>query len=102
VKNGSARKVKRFQCKFQNVIIPHRRKNSRQIGSLPSKRSESKHQVLTEEKLDETSAMLEQSPEESLRHLAQETVVSKSSTQTATKLLKLESFKTTLRACNAT
>jgi hypothetical protein len=57
--------------------------------------------LLTEEKLDEISARLENTPWKSLRCLAQETVVSKSSASTTTKLLKLKSFKTS-NALNAT
>jgi hypothetical protein len=44
--------------------------------------------VLTEEKLDDTGAMLEHTPRKSLKHLAQVTGVLKSSTRTATRLLK--------------
>jgi hypothetical protein len=49
--------------------------------------------VLSKEKLDEISARLEHTPQKSLRCLAQETRISKSSAQTATKLLKLKPFK---------
>jgi hypothetical protein len=44
-------------------------------GLLLDIKIKSKHQVLTEEKLDETDAGLEHSPWESLRHLAYETRV---------------------------
>jgi hypothetical protein len=52
-----------------------------------------KHWVLTEEKLDESSARLEHTFYRLLRCLAQESGVSELSAQTFTKLLKL--FKTT-------
>jgi len=53
-------------------------KNCKQIKrdrALLDIKIKSKHQVLTEEKLDETDAGLEHSPWESLRHLAYETRV---------------------------
>jgi len=50
--------------------------------------------VLTEGKWHEISASLEQFPLKSLRHLAQETWVSKSLAWTATKYLQLKPFKT--------
>ncbi|PSN54401.1 hypothetical protein C0J52_21885 [Blattella germanica] len=50
--------------------------------------------VLTEEKLDEIAFRLEISPRKSLRRLAQEVGVSKTSVQHATKLLKLKPYKT--------
>ena len=48
--------------------------------------------VLTDEELDETGFRLEQSPQKSLRRLAQQIGVSESSVQHATKLLKLNSY----------
>jgi hypothetical protein len=44
--------------------------------------------VLTEEKLNDIGARLEHTPRKSLKHLAQEAGVSKSSARTATQLLK--------------
>jgi hypothetical protein len=44
--------------------------------------------VLTEEKLDDTGARLEIAPRKSLKHIAQETGASKSSTRMAIQLLK--------------
>jgi hypothetical protein len=44
--------------------------------------------VLTEEKADDIGARLEYTPRKSLKHLAQETGVSKSGVRTATQLLK--------------
>jgi hypothetical protein len=52
--------------------------------------------VLTEENLDDIGARLEHTPRKSLKHLAEETGVSKSSGKTATKLLKLRPYKTTV------
>jgi hypothetical protein len=52
--------------------------------------------VLTEEKLRDIGARLEYTPRISLKLLAQETGVSKSSARTATKLLKLRPYETTV------
>jgi hypothetical protein len=48
------------------------------------------------EKLDDLGARREHTPIQSLKHLAQETGVSKSSTGRATQLLKLRPYKTTV------
>jgi hypothetical protein len=52
--------------------------------------------VLTEEKLDDIGAGLERAPRKLLKHLAQETGVSKSGARRATELLKLRFYKTTV------
>jgi hypothetical protein len=52
--------------------------------------------VHTEEQLDDTAARLEHTPRKSLKRLAQETGVSKSGARTATQLLKLGPYKTTV------
>jgi hypothetical protein len=52
--------------------------------------------VLTEETLDDIGAKLEISPRKSLKQLVQETGVSRTSAQRATKLLKLQPYKTTV------
>jgi hypothetical protein len=52
--------------------------------------------VLTEEKLDDIGARLRHMLKKSLKHLAQETGVSKSSARTPTQLLKLRPHKTTV------
>jgi hypothetical protein len=52
--------------------------------------------VLTEEKLDDVGARLEHTPRKSLKCLAKETGVSKYSTRSATQLLKLRPYKTTV------
>jgi hypothetical protein len=61
-------------------------------------------QKYTKEKLDDIGAKLEHTPTKSLKSLAQETGVSKSSAGRATQLLKLRSYKTavilTLQPCN--
>jgi hypothetical protein len=51
--------------------------------------------VLTEEKLDEVGARLQDTPQKSLRRLAQETGISKSSAAKATKLHELRPSKAT-------
>jgi hypothetical protein len=63
-------------------------------GLLIDKKQKHKRLVLTEEKLDDTGARLQRAPRKSLKCLARETGVSKSSTRTATQLLKLRPYKT--------
>jgi hypothetical protein len=60
----------------------------RTTGLLTDKRQKHKRRVLTEEKLDDIGARLEHAPRKSLKRLAQETGMSKSSARTAKKLLK--------------
>jgi hypothetical protein len=52
--------------------------------------------VLAEEKLDDIWARLEHTPRKSLKCLAQEILMSKSSGRRATKMLKLRPYKTTV------
>jgi transposase len=99
VKSGSTRKVKRrFRRKFQDVTVPHRKtihrivNKVRQTGSLMDRKPKHKRRVLTEEKLDEIGARLEETPWKTLRRLAQETGISESSARTATKLLCLSNY----------
>jgi hypothetical protein len=66
------------------------------MGLLIGKKQKYKCQVLTEEKLDDTGARLERTPRKSLKRLAQETGMSKSSARMATQLLKLGPYKTTI------
>jgi transcriptional antiterminator len=66
------------------------------MGLLIDKKQKNKCRMLTEEKLDEIGATLEHTPRKSLKHLAQETGVSKSSVRTATQLLKLRPYKTSV------
>jgi hypothetical protein len=65
-------------------------------GRLIDKKQTHKSRVLTEEKLDDIGAKLEHTPSISLKCLAQETGVSKSSAGMATQLLKLRPYKTTV------
>jgi hypothetical protein len=58
------------------------------MGLLIDKKMKHKHRLLTEEKLDDIGARLEHTPRKSLKHLAQEIGMSKSSAKTATQLLK--------------
>ena len=58
-------------------------------GSVKSRKVNCRRHVLTKETLDETGERLEHTPEKSLKRLSQETGVSVSSVQRATKLLKL-------------
>jgi hypothetical protein len=62
--------------------------NKLRTGLLTDKKQKHEHRVLTEGKLDATEARLEQTPRKSLKRLAQESGVSKSSARTATQLLK--------------
>jgi hypothetical protein len=63
---------------------------------LIDKEQKHKCRVPTEEKLDDTGVRLEHTPRKLLKHLAQETGVSKSSARTAAQLLKLRPYKTTV------
>jgi hypothetical protein len=63
---------------------------------LTGKKQKHNHRVLTEEKLYDIGARLEHTPRKSLKRLAQETGVSKYSARTATQLLKLRLYKTTV------
>jgi hypothetical protein len=92
---------RRFRDQFPDSAVPNRScvhkivNNLRETGSLRDKRNELKRQVLTEEKLDDIGARLENSPRKSLKRLAQEAGVSKSSARNATKLLILKPYKCT-------
>jgi hypothetical protein len=63
---------------------------------LIDKKQKHKCRVLTEEKLDDIGARLEHSPRKPLKCLAQETGMSKSTSRTATQLLKLRLYRTTV------
>ncbi|PSN46547.1 hypothetical protein C0J52_19601, partial [Blattella germanica] len=69
-------------------------KKFNETGSVANKKPRVNKRVLTEEKLDEIAFRLEISSRKSLRRLAQEVGVSKTSVQHATKLLKLKPYKT--------
>ncbi|XP_069683792.1 probable ATP-dependent RNA helicase DDX52 isoform X1 [Periplaneta americana] len=100
VKCSSARQCQtNFHHKFPDVTIPSRTtvhnlvNKVRRTGSILNKKRVQERRVLTEEKLDEIGARLENTPQKSLKCLAQETGISKSSAAVATKLLKLKPFK---------
>jgi transposase len=103
MKYGSAGKCRRkFQRKFHAERVPSRQtihnlvNKLRTTGFLIDKKTKHKHRGLPEEKLDEIGARLEHTPRKSLKHLAQETGVSKCSARIATQLLKLRPYKTTV------
>jgi transposase len=86
VKYGSAGNCRwKFQRKFRDERVPSRQTihnlvNKRKTTELLiDKKTEHKRRVLTEEKLDDIRARLEHIPRKSLKRLAQETGVSKSS-----------------------
>jgi hypothetical protein len=57
------------------------------MGLLIDKKQKHKPQVLTEEKLDDVGARLEHTPRKSLKRLAQDNGVSKSSARTGKQFL---------------
>jgi hypothetical protein len=63
------------------------------MGFVIDQKQKHKRQVLTEEKLDDIHARLEHTSRKSLKRLAQETEVSKSSTGMATQLPKLRPYE---------
>jgi hypothetical protein len=65
-------------------------------GSVTRQEKKYKVLVLTEEKLEDTGTRHEHSPRKSLKNLAQEIEVLKSNARTATQLLKLRPYKTTV------
>ena len=97
MKKSSWRKCRR---QFPDSPVPDKTtiyrlvKKFNDTGSVQNKKPQVNKRVLTEEKLDEIGFRLEQSPQKSLRRLAQQVGVSKSSVQLATKLLKLKPYKT--------
>jgi hypothetical protein len=102
VKYGSAGKCRRtFRCKFRDERVPSRQtihnfvSKLRITGFLIDKKQKRKRRVLTE-KLHDTGARLEHTPRKSLKRLAQETGVSKSS---ATQLLKPSAESWCLEPC---
>jgi hypothetical protein len=102
VKYGSARKCwRKFRRKFRDERVPRRQTIDNlvrkfRMGLLIDKRQEHKRRVFTEEKLEDLGARLEHTPRKSLKRLAQETGVSKSNAGSATQLLKLIPYKTTV------
>jgi transposase len=95
VKYESAGKCRQtFRCKFRDERVPSRQtiynlvNKLRTMGLLIDKKTEHKRRVLTEEKLDDIGARFKHTPRKSIKRLAQEIGVSKSSARTATQLLK--------------
>jgi transposase len=91
VKNGSARKCRRkFQRKFRDERVRSRQTIHNLVNKLIStgllidKKLNHKLRVLIEEKLADIGARLEHTPIKSLKSLAQETGVSKSTARRAT------------------
>jgi transposase len=94
VKYGSAGKCRRkFRRKFRDERVPSRKtiinlvNKLRTTGLLIGKEQKYNRRVLSE-KLDDIGVRLEQTRRKSLKRLAQETGVSKSSARTETQLLK--------------
>ncbi|PSN49543.1 hypothetical protein C0J52_04992 [Blattella germanica] len=101
MKQHSWRRCRRkFRRRYPDAPVPDRTticrlfKKFNETGSDANKKPRVNKRVLTEEKLDEIAFRLEISPRKSLRRLAQEVGVSKTSVQHATKLLKLKPYKT--------
>jgi hypothetical protein len=103
MKYGSARKCRRkFRRKFRDQSVPSRQtihNKLRTTGPQIDMKQKHKRRVLTEEKLDDIGARLEHTPRKSLKHLVQETGVSKSAEKTATQLLKPSSESWCLVCC---
>jgi transposase len=99
VKYGSARNCLHKFCDktFPSRQTIHNLVNElRSTGLLTDKRHKHWRRMLTKEKLDDIGARFEHTPRKSLKRLTQETGVSKSSARTATQLLKLWPYKTTI------
>ena len=85
----------KFRVKFPGRPVPNpgtirrQAKRFKVTGSIKNRKVNCRRHVLTEETLDETGERLEHTPQKSLKRLSQETGVSVSSVQRATKLLKL-------------
>ncbi|KAJ4433388.1 hypothetical protein ANN_15647 [Periplaneta americana] len=90
-----------FQERFPGVDPPERTtvhkivNKFKTTGSVLDKKRRRRRHVLTEEKLDDIGAQLEQSPQKSLTQLAQQAGVSRTSAHNATKLLKCHPYKVT-------
>jgi hypothetical protein len=101
VKYGSARKC-RQKCCDERVSSSHTVQilvNKLRTGLLIDKKLKHKCQMLTEERLDVIGAILEYTPRKSLKRLAQETGVSKSSSRMATQVLKPSNERWCLVCC---
>ena len=85
----------KFRVKFPGGPVPNpstirrQAKRFKETGSVKNRKVNRRHHVLTEETLNEIGKRLEHTLQKSLKRLSQETGVSVSSVQRATKLLKL-------------
>ena len=85
----------KFLVKFPGRPVPNpstirrQAKRLKETGSIKNRKVNRRCHVLTEETLDEIGERLEHTLQKSLKRLSQETRVSESSVQRATKLLKL-------------
>ena len=90
---------RKFRIKFPGRPVPNsstirrQAKRFKETGSVKNWNVNRRRHVLTEETLDEIGERLEHTPPKSLKRLSQETEVSVSSVQRATKLLKLKPYK---------
>jgi hypothetical protein len=108
VNYGSAGKCRReFRRKFRDERVPSRKtihklvNKLRTTGLLIDKKQKYKCRVLTEEKLDDIGARFVHAPRKSLKRLAQETGVSKSSARMVTQLLKPSSESWCVVCCKS-
>ncbi|KAJ4447010.1 hypothetical protein ANN_08998 [Periplaneta americana] len=92
-RRSCAKTRKKFRMKFPNSPVPSAKtirrlaNKCKETGSVNNRKINRKRSVLTEEKLDEIGERLEQTPQKSLKRLAQETGISQSSARNATQLL---------------
>jgi hypothetical protein len=89
-----------FDVNFRDERVPSRQtihnlvNKLRTTGLLIDKKQKHKRRLPTEDRLDDTRATFGHTPRRSLKRLAQETGVPKSSAGTARQLLKLRPYKT--------
>jgi hypothetical protein len=94
--------LQKIWCQFPREPLPSRQSvhylgsKLKTTGSLLDKKPGRKQTVLLEAKLDDIGARLETSPIAFLKQLPQETSVLKTSAGKATKLLKLQPYKTVI------
>ena len=86
---------RKFQVKFPGRPVPNpstsriQVKRFKETVFVKNRKANRRRHVLTEATLDEIGERLEHTPQKSIKRLSQETRVSVSSVQRATKLLKL-------------
>ena len=89
----------KFRIKFPGRPAPNhstirrQAKRFKETGSVKNRNVNRGRHVLKEEAIDDIGERLEHTPQNSLKRLSQETGVSVSSVQRATKLLKLKPYK---------